>query len=166
MDITFDLGQPFKPFEQLMGVFPPARFVHHRHTLLYPTLTPHLHSRKHIPEPFQALMINEDSPILDFYPESFEIDMNGKKMVWQGVALLPFIDQKRLLDALAPEYPKLTEDEVRRNKRGSSVIYVFEEHPLYPTMEGLYTKRKSTDVSFSDVTSHAYSYRNVTACSH
>lgn len=27
MDIKFNLGQPFKPFEQLMSVFPAARFV-------------------------------------------------------------------------------------------------------------------------------------------
>lgn len=27
MKIDFDLGQPFKPYEQLMGVFPAARYV-------------------------------------------------------------------------------------------------------------------------------------------
>lgn len=27
MDIKFTLGQPFKPFEQLMSVFPAARFA-------------------------------------------------------------------------------------------------------------------------------------------
>ncbi|KAF8901650.1 XRN 5'-3' exonuclease N-terminus-domain-containing protein [Gymnopilus junonius] len=78
MDIKFNLGQPFKPFEQLMGVFPAA-------------------SRKHIPEVFQRFMTDEDSPIIDFYPSTFQIDMNGKKMAWQGVALLPFIDETRLL---------------------------------------------------------------------
>ena len=91
-------------------------------------------------------MIEEDSPILDFYPESFEIDMNGKKMLWQGVALLPFIDEKRLLDALAARYPLLSEDEVRRNAFGTDIIMISEEHPLYPTLETLYTKRKITEV--------------------
>ncbi|CAE6391649.1 unnamed protein product [Rhizoctonia solani] len=124
MDIKFNLGQPFKPYEQLMGVFPAA-------------------SRVHIPAPFQSLMTDEDSPIIDFYPTEFEIDMNGKKMVWQGVALLPFIDEKRLLGAMAERYPKLTDDEVRRNKWGSNHIYVSDGNDLYDFFCGLYTKRKS-----------------------
>lgn len=107
----------------------------------------YLFSRKHIPEVFQELMINEDSPILDFYPEKFEIDMNGKKMSWQGVALLPFIDETRLLGAMAPKYPQLSEDEVQRNKWGSNVLYVSESHPLYSSIEGLYAKRRKKDVS-------------------
>ncbi|KAH7916764.1 XRN 5'-3' exonuclease N-terminus-domain-containing protein [Hygrophoropsis aurantiaca] len=126
MDIRFDLGQPFKPYEQLMGVFPAA-------------------SRKHIPVVFQDLMTNEDSPIIDFYPPTFQIDMNGKKMAWQGVALLPFIDPKRLLEAMATRYPKLTEDEIRRNRWGNDVILVADDHKLYPFFESLYGKSKQKE---------------------
>lgn len=92
-------------------------------------------------------MTEEDSPIIDFYPSTFQIDMNGKKMAWQGVALLPFIDEKRLLDGMAPFNDKLTQEEQHRNTWGNDVVYVFEEHPLYVSMEALYGKRKSPDVS-------------------
>ncbi|KAI6151807.1 putative strand exchange protein [Pisolithus tinctorius] len=126
LKLDFTLGSPFKPYEQLMGVFPPA-------------------SRKHIPAVFHDLMMSPDSPIIDFYPTSFQIDMNGKKMVWQGVALLPFIDETRLLDAMKDGYAALTEDEVRRNSWGTNVIYVSDEHRLYPFFESLYGKRKGKE---------------------
>ncbi|OCF56430.1 5'-3' exoribonuclease 2 [Kwoniella mangroviensis CBS 10435] len=103
--IEFEISEPFKPFAQLLGVFPAA-------------------SRIHLPEPLQELMINEDSPILDFYPEDFEIDMNGKKMAWQGVALLPFIDQDRLLAALESKEKDLKPEERIRNRWGDNIMFV------------------------------------------
>ena len=127
MDIKFDIGQPFKPFEQLMGVFPAS-------------------SRVHIPATFHDLMTEDSSPIIDFYPTEFEIDMNGKKMAWQGVALLLFIDQARLLAAMAPRYPGLREDEIRRNKWGPNVIYCSDQHGLYDFFCALYMKRKKPEV--------------------
>ena len=104
-------------------------------------------SRQHIPETFHCLMIGEDSPILDFYPTTFDIDMNGKKMAWQGVALLPFIDEKRLLEAMASRYQGLKEDETRRNKWGSNILFVGNEHGLHAFLSRLYVKRKGNDVS-------------------
>lgn len=101
----------------------------------------------HIPAVFHDLMTTKGSPIIDFYPTTFQIDMNGKRMAWQGVALLPFIDEQRLLDAMAPRYPGLTEEEIVRNKWGNNVLFVFEEDSLYPSLEALYGKRKSQDVS-------------------
>jgi 5'-3' exoribonuclease 2 len=92
-------------------------------------------------------MLEDESPIIDFYPTTFEIDMNGKRMAWQGVALLPFIDQSRLLEAMAIDYPKLTEDQVRRNAWGNDVLCVSDDHSLYPFFESLYGKRKNQDVS-------------------
>lgn len=91
-------------------------------------------------------MTDSESPIIDFYPTSFEIDMNGKKMSWQGVALLPFIDENRLLEAMEPRYPKLTEVEVERNKWGNDILFVSDSHSLYPSLEALYGKKKSQQV--------------------
>lgn len=56
--------------------------------------------RQHLPEPWQKLMVDENSPIIDLYPTDFRIDLNGKKYAWQGVALLPFVDEVRLLKTL------------------------------------------------------------------
>ena len=61
-----------------MGVFPAA-------------------SRKFPPPAFREMRSGEDSPIIDFYPSDFKGDLNGKKYLWQGVALLPFVDETRLL---------------------------------------------------------------------
>jgi 5'-3' exonuclease len=104
-------------------------------------------SRIHLPEPLQTLMTNDDSPILDFYPDDFEIDMNGKKMAWQGVALLPFIDQHRLLAALKSKESELTDEEKRRNRWGDNVMFVSEGNRLYETFCGLYTLKAATKVS-------------------
>ena len=106
-------------------------------------------------------MLEENSPIIDFYPTTFEIDMNGKKMAWQGVALLPFIDQSRLLEAMATDYPKLTEEQVRRNEWGDDVLFVSDEHPLYPFFESLYGKRKNQDVCLRHPLSRSFTYSHV-----
>lgn len=73
--------------------------------------------------------------------------MNGKKFLWQGVALLPFIDPVRLLAAMAGKYPALSEGEIFRNTLGSDTLFVSQDHPLYDYLEGLYTKRKVKEVS-------------------
>ncbi|XP_011881333.1 PREDICTED: 5'-3' exoribonuclease 2 homolog [Vollenhovia emeryi] len=117
---------PFRPLEQLMGVFPAA-------------------SRKHVPEPWAKLMMDPKSQIIDFYPENFKIDLNGKKFAWQGVALLPFVDEKRLFKALAPYYDSLTEAEKKRNVRGDDRLYVGMENKGYDFVKGLYANRIGFD---------------------
>ncbi|KAK7682624.1 hypothetical protein QCA50_014424 [Cerrena zonata] len=116
MSFSFDLGHPFHPFEQLMGVLPAA-------------------SKELIPQAYQDLMYDPNSPILDFYPEEFEQDLNGKKQEWEAVVKIPFIDEKRLLKAMGSREHRLTEDERRRNGYGTSTKFTFNpgEPTVYPS---------------------------------
>ena len=53
-------------------------------------------------------MVDVNSSILDFYPQEFEQDLNGKKQDWEAIVKIPFIDQDRLLKAMACESNRLT----------------------------------------------------------
>ena len=75
MKMDFELSKPFLPFEQLLAVLPAA-------------------SKKLIPEAFHGLILNENSPIIDFYPTEFEqvrktnsdyVDLVKNRFLLQGV---------------------------------------------------------------------------------
>ncbi|EYB97246.1 hypothetical protein Y032_0142g2317 [Ancylostoma ceylanicum] len=106
MDMSFDLGEPFKPFEQLLAVLPSA-------------------SAECLPSPFRDLMCNKESPIADFYPTDFRTDLNGKKNDWEAVVLIPFIDEARLLSAVQSKMPLLTPEENARNSIGEILLFNF-----------------------------------------
>jgi 5'-3' exoribonuclease 1 len=106
-DLNFKLGQPFHPYEQLMGVLPDR-------------------SKKIVPAVYHDLMTDPKSPIIDFYPRDFELDMNGKKMEWEAVVKIPFIDEGRLLAAMAPRNALLSDVEKQRNEFGVTLKFVYD----------------------------------------
>ncbi|KAH9003127.1 exonuclease II [Lactarius hatsudake] len=115
MVFNFDLAKPFRPFEQLMGVMPEA-------------------SKELLPEAYQDLMWDPNSPILDFYPQEFDQDLNGKKQDWEAVVKIPFIDEKRLLRAMQSREHRLTAEENVRNGFGTSYQFRYNSEPtVYPS---------------------------------
>lgn len=121
--IQFDLGSPFKPFEQLMSVLPER-------------------SKNLIPTALRPLMYDSKSPILDFYPDTVELDMNGKTADWEAVVLLPFVDENRLRDAMKPYMDKLTPEEKQRNELGTDLQFIFNPQvdTVYKTpLKGVFT---------------------------
>lgn len=105
-------------------------------------------SRSHVPPAWQSLMIDPDSPIIDFYPTDFKVDLNGKRLAWMGVALLPFVDEVRLLKALDDRRSQLTDEERHRNLRRPVLYFVHVDSPMGKTLTALYSDQpvSSTEV--------------------
>ncbi|XP_036099817.1 5'-3' exoribonuclease 1 isoform X3 [Molossus molossus] len=103
LKIYFELGKPFKPFEQLLAVLPAA-------------------SKNLLPTCYQHLMTSEDSPIIEYYPPDFKTDLNGKQQEWEAVVLIPFIDEKRLLEAMETCNHSLKKEERRRNQHSECLM--------------------------------------------
>ncbi|KAJ3094724.1 hypothetical protein HDU97_007642, partial [Phlyctochytrium planicorne] len=102
--IEFEIGTPFLPFYQLMGVLPAA-------------------SKSLIPSALRDLMTDPNSPIADFYPLDFELDLNGKKQDWEAVVKIPFIDEHRLVQTLKAREAILTSDEKKRNSFNRAILF-------------------------------------------
>jgi 5'-3' exoribonuclease 1 len=100
MSFDFSLGTPFHPYEQLMGVLPLASKDNipsaYHVSMVIAVFNPYFDIILS-----QDLMYDPNSPIIDFYPVDFELDLNGKKQDWEAIVKIPFIDEKRLLKAMS-----------------------------------------------------------------
>ena len=119
LKIDFNIGRPYRPLEQLMRVLPPA-------------------SIEFIPKPWHALMTDEKSEIIDYYPLEFAIDLNGKKNSWQGVVLLPFVDDDRMSNALEKVINLLDTRDSILNQFGNDLLFVSDKHKAYNQICHLY----------------------------
>ena len=104
-EMKFNLHSPLTPFEQLLAVIPP--------------------DSKNILPPSIRVLYEKDSPIIDFFPDDFEIDLDGKKQEWEGRPILPVIDVHRLIEAYKTVKNTLTDEEKKRNYRGKNILYNF-----------------------------------------
>lgn len=103
-EIKFNMGTPFLPFQQLLAVLPAA-------------------SKTLLPLAYRELMTSANSKLIDYYPDDFKTDLNGKQHEWEAVVLIPFIDEKLLLDAMSACDHNLTASERKRNQHGPMLQY-------------------------------------------
>ena len=101
----FDPGRPLPPLKQLLSVLPPQ-------------------SAHALPESYRFFMIDPRSPVKDYYPTTFEVDMGGGTQAYKGHVHVPFIDEQRLENALKEYPPRLSPDEEQRNKFGHVLIFI------------------------------------------
>jgi 5'-3' exoribonuclease 2 len=100
----FDLGQPFHPLVQLMAVLPPQ-------------------SAHALPEKMQELVVFPESPLHDYFPVQFKVDLFGERKTWKGFVLIPFIDARLLCSVLEQTDLQLTPEERERNEFGKTRIF-------------------------------------------
>jgi 5'-3' exoribonuclease 2 len=137
-----------------------------------------------MPEKCRELMTSEASSIIDFYPRDFAVDLNGKRYMWQvrerggrfshrhaptsalhivqAVALLPFIDEQRLVESAQTVRPTFTgeyacmcrflaslssrlvwpsaAEELLRDSVGEDVLFVSKSHPMFNTLCEMYSR--------------------------
>jgi 5'-3' exonuclease len=100
----YEDSQPNEPFQQLLSI---------------------LSSKNHdlIPSPLDKLMTSKHSPLYNYYPESFDIDLSGKRKAWEGKAILPIIDQNLMKATYKSEIDKVNTQLMYLNKRGKALLY-------------------------------------------
>lgn len=102
---AFELSQPFTPYQQLLACLPSS-------------------SSSLLPQAYGKLMTESYSPILDFYPTDFVLDLNGKKNEWEAVIILPFIEESRLIEAERDFcLDSLSGEEIARNTKSPYHLY-------------------------------------------
>lgn len=100
-----NVSKPLSPFQQLLLILPPP-------------------SRELLPHPLNTLL-EDDSPIKEYYPDEFEVDLSGKRRAWEGIPILPDIDVRRVLKEYNCRFNEISEKDKHRNRRGK--VFMFEK---------------------------------------
>lgn len=107
VDTKFEMGEPFKPFDQLLSVLPAA-------------------SSTLLPKLYRSLVTSTTSPLAKYFPTEVEYDLNGKQNDWEAVVLAPFIDEAALLKASVVTNLFLSAHEREVNSHGPHLMFYYE----------------------------------------
>jgi len=95
---------PSTPFQQLLSVLPPK-------------------SANLIPRPLNRLLLDRDSPLRPFCPDTFEVDLAGKRKEWEGIPILPIVDFSAVRGEYFARVTEVSERDLKRNITGKSFVY-------------------------------------------
>jgi len=101
-------SNPTTPFQQLLCVLPPKSSIL-------------------IPPPLSNLLTDESSPLKDFYPNDFEVDLAGKRKEWEGTVILPMVNFSNIQREYFNYISRVNQIELKRNIKGKSFIYKYND---------------------------------------
>ncbi len=103
LDINLDKSTPYTPLQQLFMILPPQ-------------------SKSYLPKKYGELMTNVDSPLIQYFPIDFELDvLAGEKFIYSE-PILPELNDTKILNELVKI--KLTKTEERRNTLNKEPIVI------------------------------------------
>ena len=150
-DIHFTQSEPFTPYEQLLAVLP-------------------VESHACVPRSLEKLMTDPGSVLHrnGFYPkmDEIQIDREGYKYEWEGVMLLPFIDEAFLKSVFREISTALSHEEKANNRNEPSLTFKYDLNvaptkeitpPIqtFPAIANSYVKRSVLDVQNSNTKTSA-----------
>jgi 5'-3' exonuclease len=104
---SYEKTQPFTLFQQLLSVLPPK-------------------SSNLLPEPLNTLLLDDKSPLKEYCPDKFEIDLAGKKREYQGIVKLPMMKPELIIKTYIDNVSLVNEREIKRNIIGKTISYTFD----------------------------------------
>jgi 5'-3' exoribonuclease 1 len=102
--VKYGNTKPSTPFQQLLSVLPPK-------------------SAGLIPTPLDKLLTNITSPLREFCPEKLVIDLAGKRKEWEGITILPMVDQVLISKLCKKHIPFVSSDSLIRNVHETPIVY-------------------------------------------
>jgi 5'-3' exoribonuclease 1 len=105
----YPITQPSDPFQQLLAVLPPQ-------------------SKLLIPKDLGNIMTDKISPLFKYYPDDFEIDVEGKRAEWEAIPILPILDFKLLKATYSKVIKNITEYDSRRNIKQYPIMYYISDN--------------------------------------
>lgn len=106
----FDLGEPTIPFVQLLCVLPEK-------------------SNNLLPDHLKKLINDKTSPLHNqgYYPQNFDIDMEGVHAEYAGIALLPFVD----INFIEDQYNSCkSTKKYKRNELGKDELFIKDNNKI------------------------------------
>lgn len=101
---VYSYTKPTTPFIQLLSVLPPK-------------------SASLIPRPLCNLLTSVKSPLAEFCPDDFKVDLAGCRQEWEGTVLLPMVDYSLVEKQVFNLLDRIDKRDIRRNILGKSFVY-------------------------------------------
>ena len=130
--VHFDLGKPFFPHQQLLAVLPPMSYLS-------------------MPKAYWPLLRSPNSPLAKYMPDHIVIDREGARASWEGIVLIPFIDERVLVAAYNSVQHNVDPNDAANNVNGPSLRFRYDskmtpyvlEDQMFGSLRNVYVRRET-----------------------